>query len=115
MVKNIQKTIDTVGKWINANQTIFLVFFVIAVVAEVYAFPSSVDGRYFGGLFFYWWLTRIGRLASSRTFQLVLVLLLVMFLSFLANGASGQTERLAVWFVLYFGFGIVQQWREMTS
>lgn len=115
MVKNIQKTIGTVGTWIAANQTVFLAFCAIVVVAEVFAFPYSTDARLFGGLLLYWWLVRVGKLASIRVFQLCLVLLAAMFVSYLAGGASVPTERLAVWFVLFFALGIIKQWREISS
>lgn len=108
----LKKYQSNIGKWINANQVIFLAFFAIAVVTEVYTTPYSVDGRLFGALLLYWWFAHIGKLVSTRVFQLVLVLLFIMFLSFLANGASLQTERLAVWYVLFFAFGIIQKWRE---
>lgn len=115
MIKKIRKIIDNIGKWIAANQTVFLASCTIAVIAEVSAFPYSTDARLFGGLLLYWWLSRIGKLASVRVFQLCLVLLAAMFVSYLAGGASTPTERLAVWFVLFFAFGIVQQWREISS
>lgn len=115
MIKKIRKTIDSVGRWITVNQVVFLAFFAIAIVAEVVSIPLSSDVRIFLGILLYWYIIRIGKLTSVRTFQLVLMLLLITFLSFLANGASPQTERLAVWYVVFFAFGIVQQWREMTS
>lgn len=115
MIRNIRKTTDTAGTWINANQVVFLAFFFIAIVAEVFGFPVSYDVRLFFGVLLYWYFSKIGKLSSVRTFHLDLTILFITFFSFLANGASAQTERLAVWFVLFFAFGIVQQWREMTS
>lgn len=104
-----------VGKWINTNQTVFLVFVATAVIVEVYVFSYSVDMRLFGVLLLYWWFSRIGKIASTRAFQLCLVLLVVMFVSYLVGGVSTPTERLAVWFVLFFALGIIQQWREIAS
>ena len=115
MIKNIRKTIDSVGMWIAANQTVFLAFVATAVIVEVYVFSYSVDIRLFGVLLLYWWLSRIGKLASARVFQLCLVLLAVMFVSYLTGGVSTPTERLAVCFVLFFALGIIQQWREIAS
>lgn len=106
---------QSIGKWIHANQVVFLAFFTVAVVAEVFVFFVSSDVRLFFGVLLYWYFVRIGKLSSMRTFYLVLTILLITFFSFLANGASTQTERLAVWFFMFFGFGIVQQWREMAS
>lgn len=115
MVKNIQKTLDTVGRWIHANQIAFLVFVAMSLIAEVYIFSFSVDIRLFGALLLYWWLSRIGKLASARVFQLCLVLLMAMFVSYLFGGTSSSTERLAVWFVLFFAMGVIRQWREISS
>lgn len=115
MIKKIRKILDNVGKWINDNKFVFLVFFAVAIVTETLGFIVSSDVQLFLGVLLYWYFGRIGWLKSTQTFQLILILLLVMFLSFLVNGASVQTERLAVWFVVFFGFGIVQQWREISS
>lgn len=103
------------GRWIHANQIAFLVFVAMALIAEVYIFSPSKDLRLFGALLLYWWLARKGDLASARIFQLCLVLLGAMFISYLTGGASTSTERLAVWFVLFFALGVIRQWREISS
>ena len=71
--------------------------------------------RLFGGLFLYWYLSYIGKLTSVRTFQLCIILLTGMTIAYLTSGATAATERLAVWFVIFFAFGIFTQWREITA
>ena len=114
MIRSVQKIIDTIGLWIGANQFVFLAFFVVGIMAEVFVFQVSSDMRLFLGVTIYWYLARLGKLPGVRIFQLALVLLVILSLSYLAGGASTQTERLAVWFVLFFAFGIVRKWRDTT-
>ena len=115
MVKKTQNILVIFAKWIHGNQPTFLAFVSILVIAEVYAFPISSDVRLFGVLFLYWYFSRIGNLTSVRVFQLCLVLLASTAISYLISGALISTERLAVWFVMFFAFGVFTQWREITA
>ena len=63
----------------------------------------------------YWYFFRIGKLTSVRVFQLCIILLTGMVLGYLISGAVATTERLAVWFVLFFALGIFMQWREIST
>lgn len=115
MIGDIKKTITEVGKWIQGNQGVFVVMFACAISAEVYLFPTSADTRLFFGLVAYWFLSVIGKLPGIRVLQLSLALLFVMTVSYLYSGAGIETERLAVWFILFFAMGVVTQWRETLS
>lgn len=115
MKKDIQKMMHDTAKWIHGNPQIFLAFISILVIAEVFVFPISSDVRLFGALFLYGFLVRIGKLTSARVFQLCIILLTGMVLGYLIRGAVATTERLAVWFVLFFVLGIFMQWREIST
>lgn len=115
MIAHIKKTVAVVGKWVHENQGVFVGFFGCLISAEVYIYPKSADIRLFSGLALYWALSRIGRLSSIRVLQLSLILFSVMSVSFLFSGTGVQTERIAVWFILFLAFGIVTQWRETVS
>lgn len=115
MKKDIQKIMHDTAKWIHGNPLTFLAFVSILVIAEVFAFPILSDVRLFGGLFLYWYLSYIGKLTSARVFQLCIILLTGMVLGYLIRGAAATTERLAVWFVLFFVLGIFTQWREIST
>lgn len=115
MIAHIKKTLAGVGKWVHENQGVFVGFFGSLISAEVYIFPKSADIRLFFGLALYWVLSRIGRLSSIRVLQLCLILFSVLSVSFLFNGAGIQTERIAVWFILFLALGVITQWRETMS
>lgn len=115
MIADIRERLAAVGKWIHENQGVFVGFFGCLISAEVYLFPKSADVRLFLGLALYWALSRIGRLSASRVLQLCLILFSVLSVSFLFSGAAIQTERIAVWFILFLALGVITQWRETTS
>lgn len=115
MIDDIKKTLAAVGKWIHGNQGVFVGFYGCLICAEVYLFPKSADLRLFSGIALYWALSRVGRLSAIRVLQLCLILFSVLSVSFLFSGAGVQTERIAVWFVLFLSFGVIAQWRETMS
>ena len=115
MIANIRKTLEVVGKWVHENQGVFVGFFGCLISAEVYLFPKSADIRLFTALAVYWIFSVIGRLSAVRALQLCLLLFSVMSVSFLFSGAGVQTERIAVWFILFLALGVITQWREMIS
>lgn len=115
MINDTKNMIIAVGKWIHGNQGVFIGFYGCLICAEVYLFPKSADLRLFTGLAIYWALSRIGRLSAIRVMQLNLILFSVLSVSFLFSGAAVQTERIAVWFILFLSFGVIAQWRETMS
>lgn len=115
MIADIRKTSAVVGKWIYENQGVFVGFFGCLISAEVYLFPKSADVRLFTGLAVYLFFSRIGRLSAVRALQLCLLLFFVLSVSFLFSGTGVQTERIAVWFILFLALGVITQWREMIS
>lgn len=115
MIDDIKKILAAVGKWIHGNQGVFVGFYGCLICAEVYLFPKSADLRLFSGIALYWALSRVGRLSAIRVLQLCLILFSVLSVSFLFSGAEIQTERIAVWFILFLALGIITQWREIIS
>lgn len=81
------------------------------VIVTVLFFNTISDLMYFGtlglfGIFIWKW-----RFPSRYTFLFCMVLLVVTYISFLLLGTEPLTERAAVWFVLFFATGVVQQWK----
>lgn len=51
-------------------------------------------------------------LSSKDTFIISLCIVLIMFVSLLLKGTSGQTERSAAWLFFFLTIGIIQKIRE---
>lgn len=115
MLKIIRNKIAIYTKWIHGNQLLYLIFISILIISEVFVYPSSSDLRLFLFLGMYWYIAKKTKLSSIRVFQLCIILLTGMAIGYLTSGAIATTERLAVWFVLFFAFGIYTQWREIST
>lgn len=103
------------SKWIHRNQLVYLIFVSILIISEVFVYQFSSDFRLFFVLGVYWYIAKTAKLSSTRVFQLCIIILAGMAMLYLNHGAISITERLAVWFVLFFAFGIFTQWREITA
>lgn len=108
MFKNIGKIIPFLRK----NKRTVLTLFVVSIVAVSLSKRLSSDVVIFSALLFYGVFIKIFRIKSTFTFLLCLLLLAEMFISYLLTGASISTEKAAVWLILFFGIGVIQQWRE---
>lgn len=108
MSKNIEKIII----FLRENKKTVLTLFTVFIVAESLSKRLSSDFVIFGSLLFYGIVIKIFRINSTFTFLLCLGLLAMMSIGYLLTGASILTEKAAVWLILFFGVGVIQQWRE---
>lgn len=94
------------------NKPIIFTLIILVIFGDIFLTNANSDLRFFGiaGLFA---ITNIFyRVKSKFTFVLCLVLLIIMYISFLISGASQFTEKVAVWIFLFMTVGIGQQWFE---
>lgn len=110
-----KKYFKKITSFIKINNKIFLTILIIAMLVDIFLFKQSSDFIIFGFLFFYSVLVKIVRIKSRSTFLFCLVLLGVMCVDFIVTGTSASTEKVAVWFILFLGFGIIHQWRELKN
>lgn len=108
MSKNIEKIIP----FLRENKKTFLTLFVVFIIAVSLSTRLSSDVIVFGSLLLYVIFIKIFRIKSKFTFLLCLGLLALMFIEYLIAGASISTEKTAVWLILFFGIGVIQQWKE---
>ena len=108
MSKNIEKIIPILRE----NKKTVLTLFAVFIVVESLSKRLSSDVIIFGSLLFYVIFIKIFRIMSTFTFLLCLGLLVLMFIQYLFTGVSISTEKTAVWLILFFGIGVIQQWRE---
>lgn len=84
----------------------------IAVLIDIFFLAGQSDIKYFGILAIYgfiYWITKFG---SIITFLFCIFLLIVLCVYYLLFGTVDATEKIAVWFVLFFAIGVIQKWRE---
>lgn len=98
--------------FLKENERTVLSFFIAAISADILFLEKSSDYFTFGVLILYLFFMKIFRIKSKSTFLLCLVLLSIMFIGYLFTGASIQTEKAAVWLVLFLIVGVIQQCRE---
>lgn len=113
MKERILFLVISLVQWIRKNSVVLLPIFFLGIIADVFMLPTSSDLRIASILLIYWLYVRLKKIKSHFTIGVTFILLLFMFLSFVITGTSVRTERLAVWVVLFLGFGIIQQWREV--
>lgn len=114
MKKSLKEKFIIALHWTKQNSVILLPIFILILLADVFIFDGTSDRRIVIVLLTYWLYIRFNNLKSKITFLIALTLLIGMFTSFVIEGPSIQTERLAVWVVLFLGFGIIQQWGEAS-
>ena len=98
--------------FLKRNKTVVLTVIFLGILADILLISGSSDARIFGILFFYIVSIHIYKLKSRLTFIVSLMLLGIMFVEFILSGPSANTEKAAVWLVLFMAVGIIQQWRE---
>lgn len=108
MSKNIEKIIEFLGE----NKRTALTLFIVSIIAVSLSARLSSDVVIFGALLFYGFFIKIFRIKSAFTFSLCLGLLVLMYIEYLIAGPLISTEKTAVWLILFFGIGVIQQWRE---
>lgn len=84
----------------------------LALIADIFLLVGNSDLRFFGISLLFLISAIFYRFSSKLTFILCLVLLGIMYVSFLISGPSALTEKVAVWLVLFMIVGIIQQWNE---
>lgn len=114
MKKNISWIFDNkyVGGIVSALQAykrIVLLIIALAVFVDSFYLPTSSDLITFSLLLVYGIFVKVTHAESRQTFLFCLVLLFVMFVSYLFSAASIPTEKVAVWLFLFIAFGVVQQ------
>jgi 4-hydroxybenzoate polyprenyltransferase len=94
------------------NKPAIFTIILILLVADMFFITGNSDIRFFGIIGLYAFASFYYHLLSKYTFILCLILLVIMYISFLFSGASFFTEKTAVWIVLFMATGIIQQWSE---
>lgn len=108
MSKNIEKIIP----FLRENKRTILTLFTVSIVAVSLSTRLSSDVVIFSAMLLYGFFIKIFRIKSAFTFLLCLGLLVLMCIEYLITGPSISTEKTAVWLILFFGIGAIQQWRE---
>lgn len=98
--------------FLKENKKTILTLLVTSVFLDIVFLSKSSDLIIFGILILYSVSMRIFSIKSRLTFIISLVLLAIMFLSYLFTGTSVPTEKAAVWLILFLVIGVIQQWRE---
>lgn len=98
--------------FLQENKKTVLTLFVLGILEEIFFRFTSSDLLTFSALLLYILFVKLYKLKSTFTFLLCLILLLVVSIDYVFTGASVSTEKAAVWFVLFFIVGVVQQWKE---
>ena len=106
------KNIESIISFARENKKTVLALFTAFIVVESLSTGLSSDFVIFGALLFYGFSIKIFRIKSTFTFLLCLLLLVEMSIGYLLTGTSITTEKTAVWLILFFGIGVIQQWRE---
>lgn len=103
------------GAFVRRHAQWFLYSFIVLILADVFMLQTYKDVQLFLGIALWYLSVRARAFRSKITFQVVIALLLLMFVSYQISGTSIKTERLAVWLYLLFWFGVIQQWFESTK
>ncbi len=96
----------------DAKISLLLTVVVMGIVADIFWLPGSSDLRIFSILMLYWLAIRVHNLKSQFTLYVALGLLILTFIEYLLSGPSAETEKAAVWFVLFLLIGIITKWKE---
>ncbi len=108
-----KRFLKKITDFIKENNKILLIILIFALLIDIFSLKRNMDFIIFGLLLFYGILVKISHVKSKFTFLLCLALLGVMFVDFIITGTSVSTEKAAVWFILFLGFGIIHQWKEL--
>lgn len=111
--KHIKEKFNQIHQWLKEYPLIIFVVFISGFLADIFAVEFESDLRKALVLLIYWLYLRFSASKSQLTFMITLIILIGIAGSFLINGPSALTERMAVWLVLLLAFGIIQQWREL--
>lgn len=108
----ISKNIEKIVPLLRENKKTVLTLFIVFILFDSLRARLSSDVVIFSMLLLYGIFIKIFQIKSTFTFLFCLLLLAEMFMSFVLTGASISTEKVAVWLILFFGIGVIQQWKE---
>lgn len=91
---------------------LFIIIIYILVLFDIFFIGTSSDLRFFGLVIPYVLLTLFYKVKSKQTLLFCIFLLIILFTKYIISGPEVQTEEIAVWFVLFFTAGVLQQLRE---
>jgi hypothetical protein len=94
------------------NKVILYTLLLVALAGDIFFSSEGSDFHFFGLTGMTLITNLFYKLKSKYIFILCLILLILMYIYFLAQGTSPMTEKVAVWIVLFMVVGIVQQWFE---
>jgi|GEM_PF-3278342 len=109
---NIRPYVSRVRTLLKENNNVVITVLSCMVLADIFMIPGTSDLRTYGTLTAYAVDTWAVKRKSRTTFIGCLVLLLVMYVLYLATGTSEQTEKTAVWLFFSLLVGVIQLWRE---
>lgn len=101
-----------IRKFVKRRKLGLILVALFAVIVDVFFLTGQSDIKYFGVLTIYgfiYWITKFG---SITTFLFCIFLLILLCTHYLLFGTVDSTEKIAVWFVLFFAIGVIQKWRE---
>lgn len=112
--KQLSSSIDYINKYFftDKNKPIFIILFLLALIGDIFFTSTNSDLTFFGLTLLLVLIILFYKIKSRYTFMLCLILLMIMYYMFLTQGTSVQTEKVAVWIVLFMAVGIGKQWFE---
>lgn len=117
MKKNItrisrSKNAKKIVSFLKENKRTVLTLIIVGIFADSLFIKNSSDFLIFSILLLYLISIKMFKIKSVSTFLLCIVLSVVMTISYFLTEASIETEKTAVWFVLFLIVGVIQQWKE---
>lgn len=94
------------------KHTAILSIILLVIVVDIFYFMQSSDLIIFGVLGMYLITVWIFKLSSRVTFSFALCLLIITYSLFLLSDKAANTEKAAVWMVLFLAIGVVSKIRE---
>lgn len=109
-----KKFINPIKRNIFTEQYRLIIFIALTgfVLADIYLSPTTSDITFFSIIMLFVISAYFYKLKSKVSFAVCLVLLFLMYGSFLISGTSDITEKIAVWLFIFMLVGIIQQWLE---
>lgn len=97
---------------LDAKIPLLLTGVIAGIFVDIFFIPGSSDARIFSILILYWLAARVYKLKSQFNFYLAFGLLTLTYIEYILSGPSAETEKAAVWFVLFLLIGIIAKWKE---
>lgn len=111
-LKVIEKRSLEIALFLKRNKTTFFALYIAFLFAESFFKKANSDFILFSSLLAYGVFVKILKTKSDVTFLLCLILLIGMSINLLFVDRVLPMEKMAVWIILLFGVGLVQQWQE---